>query len=403
MEQNQTWVITHYKKEDKSYLLSSLLENGTARELFLEPEERPSLLGNIYIGKVKNLAPQIGAAFIEIANGIICYYSLQEKEPLMIVNRRHPDAKKPLVEGDEVLVQISREALKTKAPAVTGNLNFPGRYLVLTSGKKQMGASGKLSEEERERLKAILAPRCDGSFGVIARTNADGISEDMLLEELERLRAAYEAVLAKGQHYSCFSLLYQQEPPYISHLRSIPRDTLKEIVTDDSDLFQTLHQYLGEQQPEDQKRLRLYEDHLLPLIKLYSLEKALEDALRERVWLKSGAYLVIQPTEALTVIDVNTGKFEGGKKKQQTFRKINQEAARETARQLRLRNLSGIIVVDFIDMESPADREELMEVLRLELKKDPVRTVLVDMTPLGLVEITRKKVRKTLKEQWENA
>ena len=127
MEQNQTWVITHYKKEDKSYLLSSLLENGTARELFLEPEERPSLLGNIYIGKVKNLAPQIGAAFIEIANGIICYYSLQEKEPLMIVNRRHPDAKKPLVEGDEVLVQISREALKTKAPAVTGNLNFPGR------------------------------------------------------------------------------------------------------------------------------------------------------------------------------------------------------------------------------------------------------------------------------------
>lgn len=402
MEQNQTWVITHYKKEEKSYILSTLLEDGAARELFLEPEERPSLLGNIYIGKVKNLAPQIGAAFIEIAGGIICYYSLQEKEPLMIVNRRHPDAKKPLVEGDEVLVQISREALKTKAPAVTGNLNFPGRYLVLTSGKKQLGASGKLPQEERERLKAILAPHCDGSFGVIARTNAGGVSEDILLEELGRLRASYEAVLLKGQHYSCFSLLYQQEPPYISILRSAPKDTLKEIVTDDPVLFQTLQQYLGEHQPEDQKLLRFYEDRLLPLIKLYSLEKVVEDALKERVWLKSGAYLIIQPTEALTVIDVNTGKYEGGRKKQQTFRKINLEASRETARQLRLRNLSGIIVVDFIDMESQDDREELLEVLRQELKKDPVKTVLVDMTPLGLVEITRKKVRKTLKEQMEN-
>jgi len=168
-------------------------------------------------------------------------------------------------------------------------------------------------------------------------------------------------------------------------------------------LYEALADYLKEYQPWDLQKLRLYEDHLLPMPKLYNLEKALEEALRERVWLKSGAYLVIQPTEALTVIDVNTGKFEASKKKQQTFRKINQEAAREIARQLRLRNLSGIIVADFIDMENPDDKYALIETLRQELKKDPVKTVLVDMTPLGLVEITRKKVRKTLQEQLENA
>ena len=402
MEQQRKWVITHYQKEEKSYILSALLEQGTVMELSLEPEDAPSLLGNIYIGKVKNLAPQIGAAFLEIADGIICYYSMQEKETPVIVNRRHTDAKKPLVEGDEVLVQVSREALKTKAPTVTGNLSFPGKYLVLTSAKKQIGASSKLPSKERERLKALLSPHCDGSFGVIARTNAGEAKEAVLLEELERLRKTYEQVLKNGQYYTCFSRLYQQEPEYISALRSIPKNTLDAIVTDDPLLYETVSQYLKTYQPEDLGLLKLYEDRLLPLRKLYNLEKVLEDALKERVWLKSGAYLVIQPTEALTVIDVNTGKFEGGKKKENTFRKINLEAAKETARQLRLRNLSGIVVVDFIDMDEPEDKALLLDVLRQELKQDPVHTVLVDMTPLGLVEITRKKVRKTLKEQLES-
>jgi len=403
MEQNNKWVVTHYEKNNKSYILSALLHGGTVTELSLEAKDAPSLLGNIYIGKVKNLAPQIGAAFVEIAEGVICYYSLQEKETPVVVNRRHTDTKKPLAQGDEILVQISREALKTKAPTVTGNLNFPGKYLVLTSQKKQIGASSKLPPEERARLKALLSSHCAGSFGVIARTNACDIEEALLLEELEKLRSCYEEVLKKGACYSCFSLLHRQEPGFLSALRGIPQNTLQEIVTDDLMLYEALADYLKEYQPWDLQKLRLYEDHLLPMPKLYNLEKALEEALRERVWLKSGAYLVIQPTEALTVIDVNTGKFEASKKKQQTFRKINQEAAREIARQLRLRNLSGIIVADFIDMENPDDKYALIETLRQELKKDPVKTVLVDMTPLGLVEITRKKVRKTLQEQLENA
>lgn len=400
MGESRKFIITHYEEKQKKGLLSALLEDGAVAELSLEPEERPSLLGNIYIGKVKNLAPQIGAAFVEIAHNQICYYSLQENPKPLVVNRRHADAKKPLVQGDEIIVQVSREALKTKAPAVTSNLSFPGKYLVLTSEKKALGISAKLSGQERARLREILAPLCDGSFGLIARTNAAGAEAVLLEEELLRLKEEYGEVLRKGASRTCFSLLSREEPAFLATLRRIPGGTLSAIWTDDKTVYQNLQEYLRDAQPEELAKLCLYEDDKLPLIKLYSLEKALADALRERVWLASGGYLVIQPTEALTVVDVNTGKFERGKKKQNTFRKINQEAALEMARQLRLRNLSGIIVIDFIDMESGRDREDLMALLSQELKKDPIKTVLVDMTKLNLVELTRKKIRKSLAEQW---
>jgi len=400
MEPARTFIITNYDKENKSRYLCAVLEDGVLMELSLEPKETPSLLGNIYIGKVKNLAPQIGAAFLEIADGVVCYYSLQENMDPIIVNRKHSESKKPLVEGDEIIVQVNREALKTKAPSVTSNLNFAGKYLVLTSGNKNLGISNKLPTDERDRLKKLLTSLCDGSFGLIARTNANGVEEHVLREELQRLKAKYIAVLEHGKTRTCFSLLYQEEPGYLSALKRLPKDTISDIVTDDPTLYEQLKAYLKEQQPEDLSKLRLYENRLLPLSKLHNLENELEDALKERIWLKSGGYLVIQPTEALTVIDVNTGKYEGGKKKQHTFRKINREAALETARQLRLRNLSGIILIDFIDMEDPNDRNELMEYLSQLLKKDPVKTVLVDMTKLNLVEITRKKERKTLYEQY---
>ncbi len=401
MEESRKLIITHYEEKEKRGILSALLEEDTVMELSLEPEERPSLLGNIYIGKVKNLAPQIGAAFVEIARNRVCYYSLQENPSPVIVNRRHTDTKKPLVQGDELIVQVSREALKTKAPAVTSNLSFPGKYLVLTSEKGVLGVSAKLSNPEKLRLKKILAPLCDGSFGLIARTNAAGADKEVLEEELIRLRKEYEEVMKKGTSRTCFSLLSREEPAFLTTLRRIPRDTLSGILTDDPAVYRDLQEYMQNAQTEDLQRLRLYEDVQLPLIKLYSLEKALKDALKERVWLASGGYLVIQPTEALTVVDVNTGKFERGKKRENTFRRINQEAALETARQLRLRNISGIIVIDFIDMESDKDKEKLMAILSQELKKDPVKTVLVDMTKLNLVELTRKKTRKSLSEQWE--
>ncbi len=202
---------------------------------------------------------------------------------------------------------------------------------------------------------------------------------------------------------TCYSCLYKNLPAYITGIRDSYAGKLEEIITDCPDLYDQLKEYLENSQKEDAEKLKLYTDDLLSLGKLYSLENALSKALDKRVWLKSGGYLVIEPTEAMVVIDVNTGKYEGKKKLEETVLKINLEAAAEIARQLRLRNLSGIIMVDFIDMNQEAHKEALMDALRAAVAKDPVKTVVVEMTRLNLVEITRKKLRRPLYEQVANS
>ena len=194
-------------------------------------------------------------------------------------------------------------------------------------------------------------------------------------------------------------MLYRGHPAYLSALRDGSKASLEMIVTDQEDIFQEVKEYLSTSQPEDLKLLQKYEDGLLPLAKLYRLETVLKEALGKKVWLKSGAYLVIEPTEALSVIDVNTGKYSGKKVVRETILKVNLEAAEEIGRQLMLRNLSGIIIIDFIDMEAEEDKQCLLQKLEEVLFKDPVKTSLIEMTKLNLVEVTRKKIRKPLYEQ----
>lgn len=378
-------------------ILTALMENGRAAELHCDEEQRNSLLGNIYIGKVKNIVKNIRAAFIEIENGIQCYYSLSDnKDPIYIKK----GSSKDMQAGDELLVQVCRENLKSKPPAVSSNLNFTGNYLVLTTGNKSTGMSSKLTQEEKKRLKEYLAPYLDSRFGFIVRTNAREVDQETFVAEARLLKELYETVLQKARFRTCFSILHRNNPTtWLSTLRDIYKENLSQILTDDETLYEKIKEYLHQYQREDEEKLTFYQDDLLPLMKLYSLESAVENALKERVWMKSGAYLVIQPTEALTVIDVNTGKYDGHKKQQDTFLKINLEAAREIAVQIRLRNLSGIIVIDFINMESGEYRRQLMEEFDRILKKDPVKTTLVDMTALSLVEVTRKKVRRPFWEQ----
>ncbi len=397
-EKNGTLFITKLNRNGREQIVSAFYEDGRAVELSCTQSRQGPLLGNIYVGKVKNILSNIEAAFVEIGSGVLGYYSLKENKAPVFTNGKKKGKLSP---GDELLVQVSREAVKTKAPTLTSSLNFPGKYLVLTTERKQLGLSSKLSPAERLRLKALAEPFLTEDYGIIVRTNAAGASEEELKEELELLSAACRKTLTFGTHYTPFSLVYQEIPPYAAGIRSLPKDRLARIITDDAELYSSLEAFLSSKQPKDRDKLVLYREERPSLDSVYGITHALECALKERVWLKSGAYLVIQPTEALTVIDVNTGKYDGHKKAADTFRKINREAAQEIARQLRLRNLSGIIVADFIDMENPKDREDLMEVLDRALKQDPVRTVLVDMTPLGLVEITRKKVRKSLREQAE--
>lgn len=386
----------------RNQILTALTENGKCRSLNLEPAEKTGILGNIYIGKVKNIVKNINSAFIDLGNGLTGYYSLTDNKTHLFTDAaaKTQDSHRPLRQGDEILVQVERDAVKTKDPVLTSNLNFTGKYLVLTQGKKQIGFSGKIRDKAwKQHMQNLLEKETAGSFGLIVRTNAREAGEEEILQELELLAKRRQTLLASASHRTCYSLLASSEPSYISSIRDTYTSELEAVVTDDKDCYEAVRQYLEENQPEDLEKLSFYEDPMLSLSKLYSLETALEQALGKHVWLKSGGYLVIEPTEALTVIDVNTGKYAGKKTQAETIFKINQEAAAETARQLRLRNLSGIIVVDFIDMETEEERLRLMSLLERELLKDPVKTVLVDMTRLGLVEITRKKVKRPLAEQ----
>lgn len=372
-------------------------DQGRISQLNFSETASKGILGNIYVGKVQNIVKNIHAAFIEIADGIMCYYSLDDKAEPVFTNPKKDSVMKI---GDEVIVQVSKEGMKTKLPSVSSNLNFTGRYLVLTSQRKELGFSGKLNKEEKKRIREFLEGEMPENAGIIVRTNARNAKKEEILEELKNLQTRYETLLKKGHSRVCFSLLEEHMPDYLQTLQNVYTQTLDEIVTDDPEVFQAVQNYLN-CYGEYEIPLRFYEDKLLPLSKLYSLESVLERSLQERVWLKSGGFLVIQPTEAFVCIDVNTGKFSGKKEIQETFRKINLEAAMEIAWQLRLRNLSGIILIDFINMENQEDKKELLHTLQAYLNQDPIKGTVVDITPLNIVEVTRKKVRKPLLEEWK--
>lgn len=388
-------ILTEMNYRNTPILVAALEKEGRICQLNPMSLNSDSILGNIYIGKVKNIQKNIQAAFVEIENGIMCYYSMAEKASPCFVNVKKNNVLKI---GDEMIVQVSKEGIKSKLPYVSSNLNFTGRYLVLTSERKELGFSGKLKKEEKKQIREILKDKIPENVGIIVRTNCRDAQEEEILHELEELMKRYEAVLQKGKSRVCFSVLEKSMPEYVQILQNLYSQDLEEIVTDKQELYECAVQYLkGYKQQE--KIVRYYEDKLLPLYKLYNLEKAFEQAQNERVWLKSGGFLVIQQTEAFVCIDVNTGKFTSKKDKQETFRKINLEAAKEIAWQLRLRNLSGIILIDFINMERDEDKEELMQTLQRYLWQDSIKGTVVDMTELNIVEVTRKKVRKSLAEE----
>lgn len=384
-------------KKMKQNIVSALYEDGQMIQVNVDPIEEVSLFGNIYVGKVKNIVKNINAAFVEIEEKKMCYLSLAEANSPIYASK--PNEK--ICIGDEFLVQISKEDVKTKAPVCTTNLSFTGKYVVLVHKKGRVGISSKIEdEEERKRLKKVVAPYQSDDYGLVIRTNAMEAEDKLIVEELRSLICDYQRLKEQGIYRSRFSLVYRMPRAYLCAIRDSFSKDINAIITDDSEIYEQMKEYLNQNQQEDLDKLTFYQDQQLPLDKLYSMEHKLANALKEKVWLDCGGYLVIQPTEALTVIDVNTGKAVTKKKQvQETFLNVNLEAAKEIAKQIRLRNLSGIIIVDFIDMESSKDKLLLMSTLESFLKTDPIRTTLVDMTALNLVEITRKKVRKPLLEQ----
>lgn len=392
-------VITHYENR----IASAVYENGKMAEVSLEDRKSSSVIGSIYVGRVESVVKNINAAFVEFEKGMKGYYSLEDNTNHIFLNRKNTDA---VCQGDLLLVQAERDALKTKPAMLSSSIEFSGKYAALKRNLKGIHISAKITNVKlKKALKKALKPFLGEEYGLIARTNCETLFdgeqffEEELVREAGRLIEEYETVLRIAPTKKAFTKLYGNKPEYLNKVIDARMDELEAVVTDIPVVYNTI-EALGDKAVLE--KLKLYTDHLFPLSKLYNVESQIRDALKERVWLKSGAYLVIQPTEALTVIDVNTGKFISNKNKEEGFLKVNLEAAQEIGRQLRLRNYSGIILVDFIDMKKTESKEKLMAALHGIAAKDKVRTAVVDMTKLGLVEITRKKMKKPLHEQVKN-
>ena len=298
------------------------------------------------------------------------------------------------------MVQITKDAVKTKLPVGTGNISLDGKYFVFTLTDKRTGISKKIRNTvERERLETLLKKYTRDEYGIIVRTNAAGVSEETLTKELELLQLRYEELMRKAKIAAGKTLLYREPPHYITLGKEHPAKALDEILTDHAEVFTELKEYYKQTSESDTTKISFYED-TYSLYNLYRFAHYYEEAYGKYIWLKSGASLVIEHTEAMTVIDVNTGSVLKKKKQEDTlFYQINREAAKEIARQLRLRNISGIIMIDFINMKDTAQKEKLLSLLDSECKKDRVHCNVIDMTALNLVEMTRSKVRKPLHEQ----
>ena len=399
LERNEQIVSLLY--QDNRLVQVKVHEDNCKKHNIKAGEDRSSSLPlhAIFIGKVKNVVPSIDAAFVEVEKGKMGFLPMKQAKNPIIVNRKYDGR---IVAGDEILVQIEKEGIKTKDPGLTCNLSFTGKYGVLTTGKQGIGFSTKLDNQtklfwkqhlEEENVNEILSQE---NVGLVIRTNVVGLGEetDSFYKELGALLEQKCKVLDNVSYRTCFSCLYQPMEGYLEDVRDTYEDSYDKIITNKEEIYHRIRETFP-----TMEKVELYEDTRIPLEKLYSVETRLKEALDERVWLKSGAYLVIQQTEALTVIDVNSGKIQKKNPKDDIYHEINKEAAREIALQLRLRNLSGIIVIDFINQNTKEQDSALLSYLSGLVRKDSVKTSVIDMTPLGLVEVTRKKIHKSLREQ----
>lgn len=361
------------------------------------PDEEENT-GNIYVGRVADVHSGIHAAFVTFDQNLSehlgrAFLPLDDCKEPMLLNRSYDGR---LKQGDELLVQIKTPALKTKQPVGTTKLSLTGQYCVCKRDGHGVSCSGKLEKQKAAALKEAVKGQNipgRGNYHFIIRTNAGDLADlTPLFEEMKDFIHFFQNLEQIYQHRSLYSCLYRTEPELLKLLKDMPVTAYEEIVTEEPELYELIKGNVGE------KSVRLYQDELLPLGKLYSVETHLREALGKKVWLKCGGYLIIEPTEAMVVIDVNSGKAENRVRQDQQayFYKVNLEAAGEVARQLRLRNYSGMIMVDFINMESEEDKRALLSCLDGALREDRVSTRLVDMTPLGIVEITRKKVSRPL-------
>jgi len=386
-------LITEYDNKEVALFLK---EN---RLLSLYTIENHTKVGNIYVGKVKNVVNNLDACFVEFGEKEFGYLPFSEVTVPLLLNRKYDGR---LIQGDEILVQIQKDAIKTKQAYLTAKVSVSSNYFVFTLEEPSLGVSAKLNNEIRENIKAFIRESIESNvqnqsafrISCIVRTDAGALFEENQPEFANRYqeeKAAFVQLLEKSTHINCFACVKGGLKPYLAILERFLDNCYAEVLTDLNEAYTSLQGHID--------NLRYYEDDF-SLSMLYNLDSKIKEALNPKVWLQNGGYLVIEQTECLTTIDVNSGKMIKGNDKNASIWKLNEEAAKEAALQIRLRNLSGIIIIDFVNMENKADEEKLLMLMKDLVKMDPVHTSVIDITPLGLMEITRKKVYKSLKEQF---
>lgn len=380
-------------KEDRIYY--GYFKDGIPIELYCSSRNASDLIGNIYVGRVDKIADGISGAFVEIGEKEKCFYPMKKNRQPYKLSPGHEDK---LYSGDLILLQITKDSAGKKLPVASDNISLDGSTFILTLSDKRLSVSKKIHDSnERTRLLQIMKEYSYGEFGLIARTNANGKPEESLRDELEFLINEYKDLIRKAVISPGKEILYRQPPHYLSYYNNFPEKEVDEIVTEDLEIYQKLKKFYS----ESEKKIRHYNDNY-SLYLLYRFEHYYEMALGKQVMLPSGGFLFIEHTEAMTIIDVNSGAVIKNKKNSENiYYKTNLEATKEIAKQLRLRNISGIIVVDFINMKSKEMQEKLLHNLQEECDKDRIKVKVIDITALGLVELTRDRTLLPLREQWE--
>ncbi len=380
----------------------AMREDGALVELLIERTRERSIVGSLYKGRISRVLPGMQAAFVDVGLDRDAFLYVDDVAEALEDEEVEPGdfaAAVPiqdlLREGQEIVVQITRELGLSKGPRATSHVTIPGRYLVLMPGNSHVGVSRRITEPtERDRLRGLLA-ETPHTGGVIVRTAGEGRERADFLADLAVLESLWRHVAKRAEEVSAPCLIHRDFDLTLRAARDLSGPNLAEFWIDDTEGFQRVVELLDRVQPELTSKVKLYRRQL-DLFDAFGIESELEQALQPKVWLRSGGSLVIEQTEALVAIDVNTGRYVGGTDLEDTVFRINLEAAREVARQLRLRNLGGIIVVDFIDMEEEDHRAALLDELKKALARDRARTLVGPVGPFGLVQLTRKRTERSL-------
>ncbi len=384
----------------------ALIENGLLQEIYLERRSRSGYVGDIYLGKVVRVMPGMEAAFVDIGLERAAFLHSADIAPigadgLEVRETEAIDITTLLREGQLIVVQVAKDPIGSKGARLTTHLTLPSRHLVYLPRNLHIGISQRLeNEDERNRLQTLLeqcviAESMQDRGGFIIRTAAEGASETELLEDIRFLRKLWAAVERRIGKSKEIRVLYRDLPLYLRAVRDLITPGIEKIRVDTPEAFEEISGFIQDFIPDFRDRLELYAGER-PIFDLYGIDDEIDKALGRQVKLKSGGDLIIDQTEAMTTIDVNTGAFLGTKSHAETVLKTNLEAATAIARQLRIRNLGGIIILDFIDMEDPEHQRQVLRTLTKALEKDHARTMVTTISELGLVEMTRKRTRESL-------